>query len=151
MKFKHKRDMFTLKLIMAMVMVFSALSVQTATGESYGNAEVTFIKNYDGDTITVSIPAYPEIIGKKISIRINGIDTPEMRGTKGLLKEKARNAKKLVASLCRKAKKLELRNMQRGKYFRIVADVYADGKSVADALIKNELAKKYDGGTKPVW
>jgi endonuclease YncB( thermonuclease family) len=38
--------------------------------------------------------------------------------------------------------------MQRGKYFRIVADVYADNQSLADELIKNNLAVRYNGGTK---
>ena len=38
--------------------------------------------------------------------------------------------------------------MQRGKYFRIVADVYYDGKSLADVLLKNNLAVRYDGETK---
>lgn len=38
--------------------------------------------------------------------------------------------------------------MQRGKYFRIVADVVADGEMVKDALIENSLAVLYNGGTK---
>jgi len=38
--------------------------------------------------------------------------------------------------------------MQKGKYFRIVADVYANNKSLADILIRNHLAVRYDGGTK---
>ena len=48
----------------------------------------------------------------------------------------------------RAAKKIELRNMKRGKYFRIVADVYVDGKSLGDMLIKRSLAVPYDGGHK---
>ena len=38
--------------------------------------------------------------------------------------------------------------MKRGKYFRIVADVYTDNKSVGQLLIDKDLAVKYDGGTK---
>ena len=49
------------------------------------------------------------------------------------------------------AKVIELRNIQRGKYFRIVADVYVDDKNLADILIKNNLALPYDGGTKRDW
>jgi len=47
-----------------------------------------------------------------------------------------------------KPKVIELRNLQRGKYFRIVADVYADGVNVGDELIKESLAVIYDGGKK---
>ena len=91
------------------------------------------------------------IIGKHISVRINGIDTPELRGTTGKVKEKARTAKRMVTNLCKRATILELRNIKRGKYFRIVADVYVDGQCLADILIKNGLAKPYDGGKKPQW
>jgi len=94
------------------------------------------------------ISSYPDITGKRIPIRVNGIDTPELR-TK-CIKEKnlAKKAKQLTVSILRDAKVIELRNMQRGKYFRIVADVYADAKSLANILIENNLAVRYDGGTK---
>ena len=39
-------------------------------------------------------------------------------------------------------------NMMRGKYFRIVADVYADGENLAEALIDTGIAVRYDGGKK---
>ena len=42
--------------------------------------------------------------------------------------------------------------MKRGKYFRIVADVYDDhNRSLADELIRNNLAVPYDGGHKVDW
>jgi len=44
-----------------------------------------------------------------------------------------------------------LRNIDRGKYFRIVADVYIDGKSLAQMLLTKGLAKVYDGGKKSEW
>ena len=104
--------------------------------QTYGNVivdEVTSI--YDGDTFRVNINSYPPIIGKKMSIRLNGVDTPEIKGKCTKEKTLARKAKQLTVSTLRGAKKVELRNMQKGKYFRIVADVYADNKSLADILI----------------
>jgi len=115
---------------------------------NYGDIKVKYLYNYDGDTITVNIPDYPPLIGQKISIRINGIDTPEIKGKSEKEKTLDRTAKKLVNSLLKNAKEIELKNMQRGKYFRIVADVYYDKKNLADILIKNNLAVPYDGGTK---
>ncbi len=38
--------------------------------------------------------------------------------------------------------------MHRGKYFRIVADVYVDGKSLAESLIEANLGVPYYGKTK---
>ncbi|MCI5212638.1 MAG: hypothetical protein D3910_28480, partial [Candidatus Electrothrix sp. ATG2] len=48
----------------------------------------------------------------------------------------------------KKARKIKLKNVRRGKYFRIVADVQAGKQNVADVLIKKGLAVRYDGGTK---
>lgn len=110
-----------------------------------------YIHNYDGDTITVTIPSWPKLVGYKIGVRIAGIDTPELRGSSGETKDKALKAKKMVNDLCIKADSLFLRNITRGKYFRIVADVYADGINISDELLDAKLAVPYDGGTKPIW
>lgn len=109
---------------------------------------VKYVKNYDGDTITVDIPDIHPLLGKNISVRIRGIDTPEIKGSKSCEKETARAAKRLVESYLKRASHIELQNIDRDKYFRILADVVADGKSVSDVLIKNRLATAYDGGTK---
>ena len=50
------------------------------------------------------------------------------------------------------ATQIELRNLARDKYFRILADVYVNGQLLADALKEKGLAKDYDGeGPKPTW
>jgi endonuclease YncB( thermonuclease family) len=111
---------------------------------------VKFIKNYDGDTLTVNIPGVHPLLGKKIRIRVNGIDTPEIRGRSACEKKKARLAKKLAYSLLSKAKRIDLLNVKRGKYFRIVADVFIDQKkNLAQVLLKNKLAYRYNGKRKP--
>lgn len=114
---------------------------------------VKVLKNYDGDTLTVDIPGVPALIGKKISVRIFGIDTPEVKTKDRCEKEAGRVAKNLVASTLKNAKSVELHNVQRDKYFRILADVMVDGRSLKDILLKNNLAYEYDGGTKqhPDW
>lgn len=109
---------------------------------------VQYLRNYDGDTLTVNVPDIHPLFGHKISVRVFGIDSPEKRGNKPCEKEKAKSAQKLVQSLLKQAKNIELRNVQRDKYFRILAEVWADGVSVADSLITSGLAYRYDGGTK---
>ncbi|MDC0933813.1 thermonuclease family protein [Arcobacteraceae bacterium] len=132
--------------ILALLIFFSISLFSKQTYQNIIIDEVTSI--YDGDTFRVNINSYPNIIGKKMTIRVNGIDTPELRTKCKKEKLLARKAKKLTVSTLRGAKVIELRNLQRGKYFRIVADVYADDKSLGDTLIRNNLAVKYDGGTK---
>ena len=38
--------------------------------------------------------------------------------------------------------------MKRGSDFRIAADVFVDGESLADVLIEAGMAVRYDGGKK---
>lgn len=117
--------------------------------KTYGDIKVdNVVSIYDGDTFRVNINSYPPIIGQNMSIRVNAIDTPEMRGKCLKEKELARKAKKLTVSKLRGAKVVELRNMQKGKYFRIVADVFIDDQSLANILIKENLAVPYNGGKK---
>ncbi len=110
---------------------------------------VQYVKNYDGDTVTVKIPGVHPLIGDNISVRITGIDTPEKTGKKPCEKERARDAQRFVANQLKNAKSIELRQVGRDKYFRILAEVWADGQNVGDLLIKNKLALPYDGGRKP--
>ena len=46
---------------------------------------------------------------------------------------------------------IELKDMQRGKYFRILANVYVDGKSLGKPLINTGHARAYDGGKRDGW
>ena len=47
----------------------------------YGSVRVSrLVYVYDGDTIRVEVDGWPAIIGAGLSIRINGIDTPELLG-----------------------------------------------------------------------
>jgi len=117
--------------------------------KSYGDYEgAVYISNYDGDTIKFNLPGLHPLIGKKISIRVNGIDTPEMRGKCEQEKYNAQQAKEMVADILKDAEQVDLKNMERGKYFRIAADVFVDGENLADMLIEAGMAIRYDGGKK---
>ncbi|MEI7974097.1 MAG: thermonuclease family protein [Bdellovibrio sp.] len=110
---------------------------------------VRFLSNYDGDTIQVQIPDVHPLIGEKISVRVLGVDTPEKTGTKPCEKQKAREAQRLVESLLRRAQRIDLLNLDRDKYFRILARVHFDGQDLSEILLGNALAIPYGGGRKP--
>lgn len=82
---------------------------------------------------------------------MNGVDAPEIRGECDSEKEAAKLAKQFTVRELMAANKIELRNMQRGKYFRIIADVYIDGKNLTDLLIKAKHARHYNGGKRESW
>jgi len=109
------------------------------------------ISVYDGDTFRadlISPKGIPNIIGKNMGIRLNGIDTPEMRGTSQRLKSIAIKAKNHSTKRLTEANVIILKNVQRGMYFRIVAEVEIDGVSLNQELIDLEYARPYDGGSK---
>jgi endonuclease YncB( thermonuclease family) len=109
---------------------------------------VQYLYNHDGDTITVRIQDVHPLIGEKIAVRIAGIDTPEMHSSDSCERSAAKRAQVLVAATLKKAERIDLLALQRDKYFRILADVRADGESLAEVLLLNGLAYVYNGGTK---
>jgi endonuclease YncB( thermonuclease family) len=117
---------------------------------STGNPQVYLVSIHDGDTITVDIVNWPPIIGHHIPIRIKGIDTPEMNDKSERVRSLAIASKEFLESKISKSS-LQIHNLERDKYFRISADVYADGTNVGNLLLKKGFAKPYDGGKKPVW
>ena len=54
----------------------------------------------------------------------------------------------MVTDILKDVEQIELKNMERGKYFRIAADVIVDGENLADMLVEAGVAVRYDGGRK---
>ena len=99
----------------------------------------------------MNIDSLPPIVGKNIPIRLNGVDTPEIQGKCQYEKDLALKARDFVRNKLANAKEVKLTKLQRGKYFRVVADVMIDGVSLEQELLDNELAYKYTGGKKSSW
>ena len=130
--------------------MFVAFSVQAAP--QYGTVTVSkVISVYDGDTFRVDINSLHPIVGKNIPIRVNGVDTPEIRGKCQYEKNLALEARDFVRAKLGNAEEIKLINLQRGKYFRVVANVVVDGVSLEQELLDNKLAYRYDGGKKLNW
>lgn len=108
------------------------------------------IKVYDADTITIAskLP-YDESPLYRLSVRLNGIDTPEMKGKDVTNEEKeaAKAAREFVYNLVFN-KNVRLENIESEKYGRILADVYIGDIHLNELLLKERYAVKYDGGTK---
>ena len=102
---------------------------------------VVYVSNYDGDTIKFNIPNVHSLIGKNISIRLNGVDTPELRTKDNCERKKALLAKALVEKELTNASVINLHNIKRGKYFRVLADIEYDSKSIKDELIRKKTVK----------
>jgi len=91
------------------------------------------------------------LLGDHINIRVRDIDTPETRKWRYGYKcqrelELGLEAKRVTEEFLESAESIELRNVSRGKYFRIAADVYVDNKNLSDVLLDQGLAHVYTGG-----
>lgn len=137
------------KYIISILLFLSLFAVAHAAKKNYGHFHrVYYIKNYDADTITVTIGNVHPLLGERIGVRVNGIDSPEIRGKCPEEKALAKEAKYYVQTMLQIATRIDLLNAKRGKYFRIVADVEVDGQDLAKLLIEKGYAVPYQGGTK---
>lgn len=109
------------------------------------------VRVYDGDTVYVDIDAWPAIVGDNIGIRLNGIDTPEIRGSSDIEKTHAIFVRDFLEKKIRSASKLELKNVSRGKYFRLLGNIECDGVDVSQLLLDKGYAVPYNGGTRREW
>ncbi len=106
---------------------------------------VEYVRNYDGDTMTVNIPGVHPLFGNEIGIRVRGIDTLEIRVKYPFEKQKVKETKTLIEGILNHANKITLHDIEREKYFRIVASVIVDGQNLSDLLLAKKLAVPYDG------
>jgi len=105
------------------------------------------IKVYDGDTITVASKTPGTNIVYRFSVRLAGIDTPEMTSKNNVEKERAIFVRDRLHDLVF-GKIVLLKNLSMEKYGRILADIYLDDLYVNQYMIDNQYAYVYNGGKK---
>jgi micrococcal nuclease len=100
------------------------------------------VKVYDGDTITVGTILYE--VAYRFSVRLNGIDTPELKGPH---QEKAVLARDELSNLVMN-QIVHLKNVGTEKYGRLLADVYFGDIHVNQWMKDKGHAVEYHGGKK---
>ncbi len=130
------------------------LVISTITADSLGNfTDIEIIRVYDGDTFFAKLPEVHPLLGDEIGIRIRGIDAPELeRSSCESEKQLAIQARDMVASILEGAQSVSLVDVERGKYFRIVATILVDGININQFLLEANLTVPYHGtGKKKDW
>lgn len=98
----------------------------------------TLIKAIDGDTVKLMYK------GKAMTFRLLLIDTPETKHPKKGVEKYAPEASAFTKNMVENAKKIEVefdKGQKTDKYGRGLAYIYADGKMVNQALVRQGLAK----------
>jgi endonuclease YncB( thermonuclease family) len=120
---------------------------------------------YDGDTVKVILPTFNSYY--KFTIRLNGIDTCEIKSKDKILQENGIKARDRVLELLtnnKKDTKKDIKNLlesevflvwvecfDNDKYGRILANIYKDKnetKSISEILLEEKLAYSYEGKKK---
>jgi endonuclease YncB( thermonuclease family) len=106
------------------------------------------IKVYDGDTITIAqrLP-YQKSPLYRFSVRLAGIDSPEIKGKTDEEKSAAKISQKVLEKLVLN-KNITIKNVKTEKYGRLLADVYLGDIHINRWMLDNNYAIPYDGGTK---
>ncbi len=107
---------------------------------------------HDGDTLTVVLDRGFNDYSTR-GVRVMGIDAPEVTGPTKPQGAKVRDVaaywlqRSAAVGVCRL-----ISYALDEKYGRVLGDVVApNGELLTDYLLRNKLAKPYNGGTKSVW
>lgn len=128
-----------------------ALSSPATSQELLVPAEVVDI--HDGDTFVADAKPWPGVT-IRVSVRLAGVDTPDMNGKCEDEKQKARQAKSLLQALLGyRGGTVILKDPKRGKYAgRVISRVIVrGGHDATTRMIKSGYGRPYDGGKRKGW
>lgn len=127
---------------MALVVVLLIPARTSAAAvKTYGTIHhVEFVQIVDADTITVNIRGIHPLVGEQIEVKLPGLAVPSITGRCDREKKLARQAMAIVELLLKKAGKISLQNVGRGKTFQITAVVLADRVDIREVLVQKGLA-----------
>lgn len=123
----------------------------TAAETLAGPLPARVLQVVDGDTVEVAARIW---LGQEITVkvRLDGVDSPEIRGRCPAEREAALKAKAFISDLI-DARPVALSGIRYGKYAgRVLARIAAaDGRDLSEALIAERLARPYDGSRRRTW
>lgn len=107
--------------------------------------DAKLIRVYDGDTVYLKIDKWPDET-QDIKLRLDGIDTPEIRTRRMCEKVLGIETREFLTELL-KGEYLSVDNLHYGKYAgRYIGNLYIGIQDVGDIMISSGYAIKYAGG-----
>ena len=149
---KHRwRNVFDWVILCIFIIMFSLfVLVNNANGSDTYKA--SFLSNYDGDTVTLMVNVFsvpPTYM--KATVRVFGIDSPEIKGKCDEEKALALKARKFVNEVLSSAKDIQIQVIGKGKYGRVIAIIYYDEQDLSSTLIEQGYARIYHNDKRGTW
>lgn len=138
----------TIRLFLFIAIFAIACGLARAADYLAGPVEARVIRVIDGDTVKVTAKIWLDQT-IEISVRLRGIDTPELKSACSLERALAEKARKRLHVLLHTQdgtpSAITLRRISQGKYGgRVIADVNnGQGISVGDVLLREKIARPY--------
>ena len=98
---------------------------------------------YDGDTIQNVIIQMDFGISVTRTVRLLGIDAPEMRGVSDSEKRRAIKSRDRLRDIVSNCRTLTLSGSSTDSFGRVLGNIYCDGKDVSKLLLEGGFAKEY--------
>lgn len=136
------------KLLLAFLLLFPAVS------QAQSLYDFRVIRVLDGDTVEIDAPFLPIELKQVLKLRIIEVDTPEKGSLAKCQKEAELSlaATRFTQRVVSSSTKHQIKLVSWDKYGgRVLGDLYLDGKSLKDMLLKTGHARPYDGGKKASW
>ncbi|MEX0954619.1 MAG: thermonuclease family protein [Rhizobiaceae bacterium] len=116
-----------------------------------GPVEARVLRVIDGDSFVAEARVWPGHT-VTVSVRIRGIDAPEMKSRCEAERQAAKRSRAALEAMIG-AGPVAMTNIGGGKFYgRVVADVTTpDGRAVAPAMITGNGARLYAGGKRRAW
>jgi endonuclease YncB( thermonuclease family) len=138
-------------LLAVLALLLAPLPARAAAEVLAGPLSARVLAVLDGDTLEVAAQVW---LGQEVrtKVRLDGIDTPELRGKCAAESAAAVRARAFLAGAVGEGR-VVLRDVRYGKYAgRVLARVMAaDGRDLGQALIAERLARPYGGGRRETW
>lgn len=112
---------------------------------------------YDGDTFYIDLDGLPPVFGERLPVRLLNVDTPELRSRckdPDVKVEEKRRAQLATDALIRwvsEANSVVVKNIERGSFFRVAADVHLDGVWLNERLVNEGYAVAVFDGKSADW
>ena len=136
---------------MKKILAFLFLLPSLAFAQAY---EFPLVRVIDGDTVEFQAAFLPQPLKPVLKLRIYGVDTPE-KGHRAQCAQEAQwgeMATNLTKQLVLKSTRRQIIIKDWDKFGgRVLGDLYLDGVSLRESLIKANLAREYYGEQKQSW
>lgn len=115
--------------------------------------EYNISRTIDGDTVVFEASFLPKPLNQKLSLRIYGIDAPELGWRANCKNEEklAKKSKNFVQEKINQGNQILVLIKEWDSFGRVVGDIIIDGKSLRQKLIKKDYINNLNSNESPTW